>query len=423
MLDNFGMGEFLTLALFALLFFGPQRLPQMGAQLGRWLSKLTSYSKAFMTQWSEEAAAVQGAVQDVMSIRDEIRAAQAEIAQTLSEAQQDINDTIAVAKNTVREATPTAKGFVEASGVPALANAEEANRFQRSRSASSSGDDGQAVSKTQKIVDSLLAKQGRAPAADAAGLEADAEAADSPPAQEPESPSAEVDAEAEPLDEQDAAYQRNKALIQELMGDKTETPTTSTDDPQPAAAAEEAEQPVAAPSNLVLSGTVVDGEQVGEESKRKREATESAFDKTQRVLNRLMGIPDPEPEPEPEPVSEPEAAPEPSILPETLVQESVPPAQAPAQTPDDAGGGSPADVSSLEQEPVVDVAARPASAAQQVRSSGNGVSMGEFTKLSIEVTLLKRELDVLRDELQTLRAAKAGQEGASASALPVEEAA
>ena len=84
MLDNFGMGEFLMLALFALLFFGPERLPQIGAQLGKWLSKLTSYSKAFMNQWTEEAAAVQGAVQDVMSIRDEIRAAQAEIAATLN---------------------------------------------------------------------------------------------------------------------------------------------------------------------------------------------------------------------------------------------------------------------------------------------------------------------------------------------------
>ena len=40
MLDNFGMGEFLMLALFALLFFGPERLPQIGAQLGKWLSKL-----------------------------------------------------------------------------------------------------------------------------------------------------------------------------------------------------------------------------------------------------------------------------------------------------------------------------------------------------------------------------------------------
>ena len=126
-------------------------------------------------------------------------------------------------------------------------------------------------------------------------------------------------------------------------------------------------------------------------------------------------------------MSEPEAAPEPSILPETLVQENVLPAQASAQTPDDAGDGSLAEASPaeapLEQEPVVDLAARSVSAAQQVRSSGNGVSMGEFTKLSIEVTLLKRELDALRDELQTLRAAKAGQEGASASALPVEEAA
>ena len=120
MLDNFGLGEFLMLALFALLFFGPERLPQLGARVGRWLAQLTQASKVFMTQWTEEAAAIQDAVREVQGIRDEIRAAQAEISSSLDVARQDIVDTIDEARSTVREATVTPQAMLKAG--------EEANR-------------------------------------------------------------------------------------------------------------------------------------------------------------------------------------------------------------------------------------------------------------------------------------------------------
>ena len=58
MLDNFGLGEFFFLAMLALFFFGPERLPQIGARLGRWVAGLTQYSKAFLTEWREEALAI-----------------------------------------------------------------------------------------------------------------------------------------------------------------------------------------------------------------------------------------------------------------------------------------------------------------------------------------------------------------------------
>ena len=115
MLDNFGMGEFLMLALFALLFFGPERLPQMGARIGRWLSQLTQASKVFMTQWTEEAAAIQDAVREVQGIRDEIRAAQAEISGSLDIARQDIEQTIGEARSTVRDAAVTPQSIANAS--------------------------------------------------------------------------------------------------------------------------------------------------------------------------------------------------------------------------------------------------------------------------------------------------------------------
>ena len=114
MLDNFGMGEFLMLAIFALLFFGPERLPQMGARLGRWLSQLTQASKVFMSQWTEEAAAIQDAVREVQGIRDEIRAAQAEISGSLDVARQDIEQTIGEARDTVRDAAVTPRSFLKA---------------------------------------------------------------------------------------------------------------------------------------------------------------------------------------------------------------------------------------------------------------------------------------------------------------------
>ena len=48
MLDNFGFGEFFTLALLALLFFGPEQLPRIGARVGRWIRNMTQYSRSFL---------------------------------------------------------------------------------------------------------------------------------------------------------------------------------------------------------------------------------------------------------------------------------------------------------------------------------------------------------------------------------------
>jgi Sec-independent protein translocase protein TatA len=424
MLDNFGMGEFLMLALFALLFFGPERLPQIGAQLGRWLSKLTSYSKAFMTQWSEEAAAVQGAVQDVISIRDEIRAAQAEISETLNAAQQDINDTIAVAKGTIREATPTAEGFVAAGDAPALADAENAERFRGSGSSSTGGDDSEALSKTQDIVNSLLAKQGVAPLEDPVAESEAAEplaSADAPETDASEAGTAETEASAS---EEDEAYQRNLAAIQEIMKRSSET----VPDPDAAVPAAEApaevaeqedeaqspagtvgdrpEQPVATQPGWVLPGSTAAGQQ--DQTESKREETESAFDKTQRVLNQLMGI---EPEPEPEPVPEPAPAASPESRPDLV------PGDLSADAPADASTDGTEALPPAQEPRVAAEAPRAADAVQQVRGLESGISKSEFTKLSIEVNLLKRELQTLRKELQSLHAVDSSQ------GTPVEDAA
>ncbi len=153
MFDNFGVWEFLFLALLALLFFGPERLPQIGARLGRWLNSLTRYSKAFMTQWSEEAMAIQDAVEEMRGIRDDILAAQAEIASSLDSARGDIDQTLAEARGVVREATPN----------PAQALAETPSHprsdIHPTKAAASPEGEEAAIAKSQQIVQELLEKR------------------------------------------------------------------------------------------------------------------------------------------------------------------------------------------------------------------------------------------------------------------------
>jgi Sec-independent protein translocase protein TatA len=108
MLDNLGLGELFGLALLALMFFGPKQLPEIGARLGRWIRGLTQYSSAFLAEWREEALAVHDAVQEVKGIRDEIVAAQAEIAGTLDTARAEMDDAVSGARQDAQQQIRTA---------------------------------------------------------------------------------------------------------------------------------------------------------------------------------------------------------------------------------------------------------------------------------------------------------------------------
>jgi Sec-independent protein translocase protein TatA len=157
MLDNFGLGEFFLLAILALLFFGPERLPQIGAKLGQWTAKLTQYSRAFMTEWRDEALAIHDAVQEVQGIRDEIAAARAEIAGTLATARNDVDDALSDAKLDVQqqvaqhpEGLRGVAQFVPDTAAPAENGVAEL-----------SGKD-DAIAKTQQILTDLEQKRARA---------------------------------------------------------------------------------------------------------------------------------------------------------------------------------------------------------------------------------------------------------------------
>jgi Sec-independent protein translocase protein TatA len=417
MLDNFGMGEFLMLALFALLFFGPERLPQIGARVGRWLNQLTQASKVFMNQWTEEAAVIQDAVREVQGIRDEIRAAQAEISGSLDVARQDIAETIDEARGTVRDATVTPQDMLQAgaeqnaaaqagplpaidtSAPPRLATQEETETAPR-RASPSSGSESEALSKTQNVLDDLLAKRGLS------------------------------------LDEAEESGHEPG----DLPGDNGAEPVAN----EEAERAEEVKVPLATesdsePDAQAGSSSVEGGQEATQADQDAQDRVqESAFDKTQRILDGLLGAPtekESATEKEPAAKAEPpgkakgavEAASEAKVEPTTEAELPIVRAESPAEDnalPEEAP--VPADREPAGAQPKVvgpssdGAKAAPSDGVQRVTGLQQGVSFGEFTKLSIQVTQLRQELQAIQRELQTLRASpqssatvEDGSEGAS----------
>ena len=155
MLDNLGLGEFFFLALLALIFFGPERLPQIGARLGRWIRSLTRYSSAFLNEWRDEALAVHDAVQEVKGIRDEIVAARAQIASTLETARTDVSDAVSGARLDVQQQIQRSTQVLPDSTTPSTATTAGGKTERES----AKPDDDAAIAKTQEILDGLLAKR------------------------------------------------------------------------------------------------------------------------------------------------------------------------------------------------------------------------------------------------------------------------
>jgi len=148
MLDNLGLGEFFLLALLALVFFGPERLPQIGARLGRWIRSLTQYSSAFLNEWRDEALAIHDAVQEVKGIRDEIVAARSEIASTLETARTDLGDAVSGARLDVQQQVQRSTQILpDAAASSAVSEAPD-----------EAGEDA-AIARTQEILDGLLAQR------------------------------------------------------------------------------------------------------------------------------------------------------------------------------------------------------------------------------------------------------------------------
>jgi len=439
MLDNFGLMEFLALALMALLLFGPQRLPQMAARLGRWLASLTRYSKTFMAQWSEEALAIQDAVAEVRGIRDEILSAQQEISGSLAIAREDIEGAIGDAKATVNQLTPDPQALLDGA---ATASAPVGTSKTQATDAKPTSDDGIAIAKSQQVLDDLIKRRAATPAGEPETTEvAPAESVPSPITAEQAAEQAtgpgglapervdlgKLNQEPEAKQQTESAFDRTQHVLNKLLGKEEPVAPSPSPAEQPAAvelpspaATEEIivprtgitpeTQPVAskvlqsgeptAPLAPVASQPPAAEQAAGAEQvagapltqaampEPPKAPTESAFERTQRVLNRLRGVKEPA-----------EAAP---VAEAPVLQPASDTGQQIAQPAAPAGGavGPAQNVGTQHSSPVT---ALPG--AQRVEGPGFTVSYSRFEELSIQVTILQRELQALRTELQSIRAA------------------
>jgi hypothetical protein len=117
------------------------------------------------------------------------------------------------------------------------------------------------------------------------------------------------------------------------------------------------------------------------------EEQESAFGRTQRILDDLRKKREKSPEAQPTSAAQPEQG------------------EGPAQVAVDAS-------TSQYAEPVTDTAQRSTAG----KAARDGISYSEFTQLSIQVTVLKREIQGLKNELESLRRDVPASKGPAAAA-------
>jgi Sec-independent protein translocase protein TatA len=284
MLDNFGLGEFFFLALLALLFFGPERLPEIGARLGRWVGSLTQYSKAFMTEWREEALAIHDAVAEVKGIRDEIVAAQREISGTMNTAREDMVDGIDTAKAAVTGAAQDVTSRIQQQRLRAAQDFDELG--DTGAEAVPAGDGSgttAAVAKTQQVLADLQARRSTAQGSAASGVVSDATAEEA------------ADQEAIAASPEEEERQRIRRLIEDGMKPKQPQEDAETSGTAIRSAAIPPDTATTAASgNATAQQSPRTDEALQEAAASEPAATnepaerkETAFDRTQQVLENL----------------------------------------------------------------------------------------------------------------------------------------
>jgi Sec-independent protein translocase protein TatA/outer membrane murein-binding lipoprotein Lpp len=407
MLDNFGLGEFFFLAMLALLFFGPERLPQIGARLGRWVGSLTQYSKTFLTEWREEALAIHDAVEEVKGIRDEIVAARAELSSTLDIARDDLTEGVDAAKEAISGATRDVTQRIETQRQQATSDLDQMAKEEKGEVTPDGSGEREAIERTQQILDTLIKKRDEA-GDDGTGDETAPEQV------------------RELLPEEDE-WERNRRFIEEEMAWKRETDLPRSAYYPGKEETEKAEVPESAASKSET--TVSQAESVTEQEDTEAEDTpeqpkETPFERTQRILEDLRRKRAGEIVEEPEPPSE------------ELVEEGQPVAteseeEEPARTKQATAFDRTQEILQdlMKKRGGAQAIEEPAGAVGAAASATAGaleapsIDPAEFERLSTQVTQLRDEMAALRQELQALRAAATRVDESTTGELPVEEAA
>lgn len=270
MFDNLGLGEFLTLAILALLFFGPERLPQMGAKFGQWVGKLTYQSKLFMNQWREEALAIHEAVEEVRVIRDEIAAAQRQIAETMRAAQNDVSESLEDVKQTVSGSRMSLEEL-------AAAAKEEEHKRQLQEAERKAQGELLAIEKTQAILAEAKARLAATPSAgesSSAVYVAERQVVERQVVEQQTPPSSEPDPLAQ-LEHAKAEWRKTLAGSTQATETSPVLPTATQTEPPPKAVGETVSVPTLAGPRVVQPPTA------------EKPQVSTAFDRTAQVMERM----------------------------------------------------------------------------------------------------------------------------------------
>jgi len=409
MFDNFGLGEFFFLALLALLFFGPERLPQIGAQIGKWIARLTQYSKSFMNEWRDEALAIHEAVEEVRGIRDEIAAARAEITSTLDTARGDLTEGIDAAKEAVTGARMDVTNRLALQQQEAAADLERIAREERGEASPDEGGEDAAIARTQQILDDLRKSREEALLARAEAMKAEAKeqagkegvSQERTPETEPSVTEAEVTVVEEGASKEEE-WERIHELIEAGLSPSPRRPDVETSGEEGAESAPaEGTEPESAEIETAKagSGASVFAQVVENAPEPPRE---TAFDRSQKILEdlkkRRAGIPVEEPtdgKAEPEGVKAEDDA-------SVLAQVAEPPPAPPKETAFDRSQKILEDLkkrrAKSEETPAAEETTADSGAAAETETRSP-----EFQELAAQVVHLQDEITLLRQELEALR--------------------
>lgn len=101
LLNNIGAAELLIILLLAFLVIGPERMPEFGARLGRFIRAMRETAREFIEQWEEEIGALREVADEGRGVAEALHDAVHEVQTALQSAETEL----AAAEETTRSQT------------------------------------------------------------------------------------------------------------------------------------------------------------------------------------------------------------------------------------------------------------------------------------------------------------------------------